>query len=143
MRRSQSITLALLGAGMLASCAFCGCPAGSGRRTLYDRNHNVVPRERWYGPDGKPAELYDENGNPVPANEVASAYSSSTSHHSYRRHGGGLWPLLFWGGSGGSTSYGGPRPSTGRPSGSPSTSRPSTGGPVSRGGFGGGGSAVS
>jgi hypothetical protein len=107
---------------------------------FYDRNHNVVPRERWYGPDGKPAELFDENGNPVPASEVAAAHSGSSAH-SHRRSGWMFLPV-FWGGGGGYRSggsyYGGSRPSGGS-----STSKPSTGGPVSRGGFGGSGSSSS
>lgn len=132
MRKSTSISLAILGGIMLTSCLCGGCGGGSPRyRTLYDKQHNVVPRDRWLGPDGQPVELYDENGNPVPADEVRSAYSTPTSHSSSSRSRPGPGFFVFSSPWSSSRSWGSSsRSSSGSHFGSSSS------GSVSRGGFG-------
>jgi hypothetical protein len=126
-RRSQPITLVLVGAGILMAMASRGCNHGSYRHhTFYDRNRQIVPRNLWIGPNGQPAELYDASGNRVPPNEVQAAYTQSTySRSSSRRYGGGFLPLFF-----GGSRYGGSY-NTNRSSYSTRSSSP-----VIRGGFG-------
>jgi hypothetical protein len=119
MKKSRSITLAIIGTALLATSSGCG---GSSR-TLYDKSGKAVPRSQWKKPDGTWAELYDANGNPVSQEEINRAYSSSSAT-SRRHYGPGMF---FWGGSGWGSG------SSSRSSGS-SSSR--TSGSVSRGGFG-------
>lgn len=120
MKKSRSITLAIIGTALLATGSGCG---GSSR-TLYDKAGKAVPRAQWKNADGTWAELYDANGNPVSQEEVSRAYSSSstTTHRHYGSSGG--W---FFGGSGWGSSS-----SRGYSSSGSGTS----GGSVSRGGFG-------
>jgi len=136
VRKSGAITLALLGGLLLTGCLCGGCGGGTPRyRTLYDKQHHVVPRERWIGPDGQPVELYDANGNPVPPDEVRSAYNTPASYSSGWRPGPGFFYFgrpwyagRSWGGSSsgsGSSNFGKSSPSS-----------------ISRGGFGGTGHAM-
>ena len=122
MKKSRSITLALVGSALVAS----GCGSRTTTRTFYDKDKNPVPRSQWKKADGTPNELFDAQGNPVAQDEISQAYSSTTgsSTTGYRRSYGGS--SFFWGPSWGSSSRG----SSG---GSPSHS---SGGSVSRGGFG-------
>lgn len=132
MKKSRSITLAIVGSALLAS----GCDGSKPSRTFFDQAGNPVPRAQWKNADGTLAELYDEEGNLVPHEEINRAYStttssSTTSHHYYGHTGG--W---FWGG--GSSYYPQSR------YGSSSSSGPThSSGTVSRGGFGGTGHAMS
>src|SRR5262245_59501343 len=138
MRKSGKITLVILGGLMLSGCLCGGCGRPSRARTFYDKQHNVVPRDRWMGPDGQPAELYDENGNPVPADEVRTAYSHPTSHSSSSRWG---WGPVFWSRPWYSSgrSWGGSSSSSGSGS---SWFGKSSSSSISRGGFGGTGHSV-
>jgi hypothetical protein len=126
MKKSRSVTLALVGSALIAS----GCGSRSTTRTFYDKAGNPVPRSQWKKADGTPNELYDAQGNLIPQEEVSQAYSSTTgsSTTSYRRSSGGSG--FFWGAmlgrSMGSSSHGY----------SGGSSSPSGGGSVSRGGFG-------
>ncbi|HEY2783837.1 MAG TPA: hypothetical protein VGJ05_02580 [Fimbriiglobus sp.] len=127
MRKSGAITLAVIGGLLLTGCLCGGCGNGVPRyRTLYDRQKHAVPRDRWFGPDGKSADLFDENGNPVPADQVRAAYNtpvsySSSSHWHTGPH------FFFWGNPWSSgRSWGG-------------GSGPSRSGSIFRGGFGGSG----
>lgn len=120
MKKSRSITLALIGTALLATSTGCG---GSSR-TLYDKSGKAVPRSQWKNANGTWAELYDANGNPVSQEEINRAYSTSSA--TSRRHFGGPG-ILFWGGSGWGSG------SSSRSYGSGSST---SGGSVSRGGFG-------
>ena len=120
MKKSRSITLAIIGTALLATGSGCG---GSSR-TLYDKAGKAVPRSQWKKADGTWAKLYDANGNPVSQEEINRAYSSTSSTTSHRHYGSsGGW---FFGGSGwgssSSRSYG--------------FGNGTSGGSVSRGGFG-------
>jgi hypothetical protein len=165
MRRSKAITLTLLGSAMLS--AGCGgsppTPAPAAGRVFYDKARRPVPRAAWFGPDGEPVELFDENGNPVPPDEVrraaAGTATSTTTTTTTHRRSAWVGPV-FYTPSGyvpssplsgpparrppsppGSTYYGGSRPGGSGPSGGSSPSP--GGGAVSRGGFGGTGAAAS
>ena len=135
MKKSRSITLSIVGSAMLAS----GCGESRPARKFFDQEGNVVPRAQWKNAEGKPNELYDEEGNPVSPEVVNQAYSttstsSSTSTTHYRPYGYSTgW---FWGGGG--SSYSPPRSSYHGPSGGSSSS-----GSISRGGFGSTGHAMS
>lgn len=128
MRMSGTITLGLLSAVMLT--AGCGrsttrTVAGGGR-VFYDANRNPVPRGQWLGPDGRPKQLFDADGNPVAENEVLSAYNSttstSTSSTGYRRTSSVWWGPSFYSPR---PTYSGPwSPSTPRPSSAPSSAGP-------------------
>ena len=119
MKKSRSITLALIGTALLATSTGCG---GSSR-TLYDKAGKAVPRAQWKKADGTWAELYDANGNPVSPDEINRAYSTSTtSHRHYGSSGGWFWGGSGWGSGSSSRSYG--------------SGSGTSGGSVSRGGFG-------
>ena len=119
MKKSRSITLALIGTALLATSAGCG---GSSR-TLYDKSGKAVPRSQWKTANGTWAELYDANGNPVSPDEINRAYSTSTATRGhYGSSGGWFWGGSGWGGRSSSRSYG--------------SGSGTSGGSVSRGGFG-------
>ncbi len=131
MRKSGAITLALLGGLMLTGCLCGGCGRGYARhRQFYDKQKNLCPRERWIGPDGQPAELYDENGNLVPPDQVRAAYNQPTSYSSGWHYGPSFY---YWGSP---WSYGRSWGGSSYSPGSSSRSAPSSPGSVSRGGFG-------
>src|SRR5262245_62747477 len=156
MRKTRAITLTVLSALMLTAC--CITTVGCGRRTppppdhtWYDAGGNAIP-EKWktdeHGNRGLDAEgrpipdphvPFDRyhrpwvyvNGTWQPQDPPASAYSSSSSSHTYSSR-PGLW---LWGGSG--------YRSTGGSSYHPAASSSSSGSSISRGGFGSTGSSSS
>ncbi|MFO0935652.1 MAG: hypothetical protein U0798_03940 [Gemmataceae bacterium] len=139
MKKSSSITLALVGSAWLAT----GCGDSKRQHRFFDPEGNPVPRERWKNEDGTPAELYDEEGNPVSADQINQAYSSTTStgsssstvrHYGYSS--GWYWGHSYYPRS----SY--PHTVVGGSSGSGSRVGGSSSGSVSRGGFGGTGHSV-
>ena len=134
MKKSRSITLALVGSALLAS----GCGKSNPSRTFYDKSGNPVPRSQWKNANGTPAELYDANGNPVSSDVVNQTFASTTGSSSTHSRPYGYSSGLFWALGGPSFSH--PRSSYGGPSGSRSGG--SSSGSVSRGGFGSTGHAM-
>ena len=125
LKRSRSITMALLGAVTLCSCCCCLAPA--------PQRDEEVPAGETEGSDfGEPPQLAAD-GTPVPGTGTSP---NQTTHATHSRpfYGGPFWLPLFFGNSG--SSYRG---------GSGVNSPPRTqspGGGVTTGGFGGTGRSM-